>query len=127
VEAARAQIVRDAFFAGVVVLLVGVLGAWFVALWITRPILALEESATRMAAGDLAHRSSVGAGDEIGSLSLAFNRMADVLERSFARLRGTLAAFERFVPRKFLAVIAPAGIENIQVRAAGARDDDPLL
>jgi adenylate cyclase len=120
VEAARAQIVRDAFFAGVVVLLVGVLGAWFVALRITRPILALEESATRMAAGDLAHRSSVGAGDEIGSLSLAFNRMADVLERSFARLRGTLAAFERFVPRKFLAVIAPAGIENIQV---GARQE----
>jgi class 3 adenylate cyclase len=41
--------------------------------------------------------------------------MADVLERSFARLRGTVAAFERFVPRKFLAVIAPTGIENIQV------------
>jgi adenylate cyclase len=120
VEGAREQIVRNALVGGLIVLVIGVLGAWFVALRITRPVLALEESAARMAAGDLAHRSGVDAGDEIGSLSRAFNRMADVLERSFARLRGTVAAFERFVPRKFLAVIAPTGIENIQV---GARQE----
>jgi NADPH2:quinone reductase len=41
--------------------------------------------------------------------------MAGALEKSFARLRGTLASFERFVPRKFLHVVAPEGIENIQV------------
>ncbi|MBX7191997.1 MAG: adenylate/guanylate cyclase domain-containing protein [Sandaracinaceae bacterium] len=120
IEGARDEIVKNAVVGGLVVLLLGMLGAWLVARRITGPVLALEESAARMAAGDLAHRSPVASSDEIGSLSRAFNRMADVLERSFARLRGTVAAFERFVPRKFLAVIAPQGIENIQV---GARQE----
>ena len=37
--------------------------------------------------------------------------MAIALEGSFGRLRKTLTSFERFVPRKFLAVVAPEGIE----------------
>jgi class 3 adenylate cyclase/HAMP domain-containing protein len=122
VEGARQEIARNALLGGALVLVLGVLGAWVLARRITGPVLALEESAARMAAGDLAHRSSVASTDEIGSLSRAFNRMADVLERSFARLRGTLSAFERFVPRKFLAVIAPEGIENIQVGARQTRE-----
>jgi len=122
IDGARDEIVRNALIGGAFVLLLGVLGAWFVARRITSPVLELEESAARMAAGDLAHRSTVASSDEIGSLSQAFNRMADVLERSFARLRGTVAAFERFVPRKFLAVIAPEGIENIQVGARQERE-----
>ena len=120
VEGARYEIMKNATVGGLLVLVLGVLGAWLVARRITGPVLALEESAARMAAGDLAHRSIVAGSDEIGSLSRAFNRMADVLERSFARLRGTVDSFERFVPRKFLAVIAPDGIENIQV---GARQE----
>jgi class 3 adenylate cyclase len=94
--------------------------AWLVARQFTAPVRALEQAVARMASGDLAHRSSATAANEIGALGAAVNRMAGALEKSFTRLRGTLAPFERFVPRKFLHVIAPEGIENIQV---GVRAD----
>ena len=74
-----------------------------------------------MASGDLEHRSEVRVLNEIGALSREFNRMADALDKSFKRLRGTLASFERFVPRKFLLVVAPEGIENIQIGSRAER------
>ncbi len=115
VEQARRTILRDALSAALVCMLLGIVVAWLVARQFTAPIRALEQSVSRMAGGDLAHRSSASSRSEIGALGAAVNRMAVALEKSFARLRGTLASFERFVPRKFLQVIAPAGIENIQV------------
>jgi adenylate cyclase len=114
-DVARRRALREAGLVGGFSLLVGIIGALFLSRQITKPIRRLEESAARMASGELAVRSSVASRDEIGLLSGAFNRMADALERSFARLRGTLASFERFVPRKFLGVVAPDGIEKIQV------------
>jgi class 3 adenylate cyclase/HAMP domain-containing protein len=113
--AARRRVLRNAGIVGVLALLAGMLGAFALSRQITRPIRELEESAARMASGDLAHRSSIARPDEVGLLAGAFNRMADALDRSFHRLRGTLRSFERFVPRKFLGVIAPDGIEKIQV------------
>jgi class 3 adenylate cyclase/HAMP domain-containing protein len=115
VSQARRQILRDALSAGAVCLLLGIVVAWLVARQLTAPVRELEKSVSRMAAGDLAHRSSARTSNEIGALGTAVNRMAGALEKSFARLRGTLQSFERFVPRKFLQVIAPEGIENIQV------------
>jgi adenylate cyclase len=47
--------------------------------------------------------------------------MTTALEASFGQLRRTLATFERFVPQKFLAVIAPEGIDRIQVGVGAAR------
>jgi class 3 adenylate cyclase len=74
-----------------------------------------------MAAGDLEHRVGLVRRDELGMLATTFNGMAEKLAGSFARLRGTLAAFERFVPQKFLHVVAPEGIENIQVGTRARR------
>ncbi len=115
VARARTQILREAMTAGIVCLVLGFAIAWLAARLLTAPVRALEKSVSRMASGDLAHRSEARATNEIGALSGAVNRMAAALEKSFARLRGTLASFERFVPRKFLQVVAPEGIENIQV------------
>lgn len=123
VARARREILRDALSAGALCLLLGIVVSWLVARQFTAPVRALEQSVSRMAAGDLAHRSSATATNEIGALGSAVNRMAGALEKSFARLRGTLASFERFVPRKFLQVVAPEGIENIQV---GARADHTI-
>lgn len=112
---ARRRVLQEAGFFGALALLVGIVGAFVLSRQITRPIRRLEESAARMASGDLGHRSSIASRDEVGLLAGAFNRMADALDRSFNRLRGTLTSFERFVPRKFLGVVAPEGIEKIQV------------
>jgi adenylate cyclase len=120
VARARRAILRDALSAGSLCLVLGIVVAWLVARQFTAPVRALERSVSRMAAGDLAHRSSAAAANEIGALGAAVNRMAGALDKSFTRLRLTLASFERFVPRKFLHVVAPEGMENIQV---GVRAD----
>jgi class 3 adenylate cyclase len=60
-------------------------------------------------------------GDEIGRLATAFDDMAEHLEISFGVLQATAASFQRFVPQKFLSVIAPDGIENIKVGTAEPR------
>ena len=48
---------------------------------ITRPLNRLQESALRIAGGDLAARAEVAGRDEIGRLAAAFNSMADTVER----------------------------------------------
>jgi class 3 adenylate cyclase len=69
----------------------------------------------------LEHRADIQRTDEIGALAATFNEMATVLQASFSRLQRTLESFERFVPGKFLTVIASDGIENIQVGVASTR------
>jgi adenylate cyclase len=106
---------------GALSLLVGLLGAWLLARRMTRPIRRLGASATQIAAGDLGHRAAIDRHDEIGELAGTFNEMTAALEASFGQLRRTLATFERFVPQKFLAVIAPDGIEQIKVGVGASR------
>ncbi|QXE86621.1 HAMP domain-containing histidine kinase [Geomonas nitrogeniifigens] len=48
---------------------------------ITRPLKRLEESALRIAAGDLSARAELSERDEIGRLARAFNDMAETVER----------------------------------------------
>lgn len=48
---------------------------------ITRPLKRLEESALRIAAGDLSARAELSERDEIGRLARAFNAMAEKVER----------------------------------------------
>jgi class 3 adenylate cyclase len=78
-------------------------------------------SAAKIAAGDWQHRADIDRADEIGALATAFNEMSSALQATFCRLQKTLKSFERFVPEKFLAVIASNGIENIQVGVASTR------
>jgi class 3 adenylate cyclase len=118
---ARALILREALSAGAACLVLGFVIAWLVARQFTAPVRELEQSVSRMAAGELTHRSTASSLNEIGALGAAVNRMAGALDRSFARLRGTLASFERFVPRKFLHVVAPEGIEKIQIGVRAER------
>ncbi|MBN2417953.1 MAG: HAMP domain-containing histidine kinase [Deltaproteobacteria bacterium] len=49
--------------------------------FITERVKQLEESALRIASGDLSHRIDIKGNDEIGELGKAFNQMADKVER----------------------------------------------
>lgn len=51
-----------------------------------KPVLALAESANRLASGDLSHRNELDSDDEIGALGEAFNSMATNLERTVRSL-----------------------------------------
>jgi signal transduction histidine kinase len=81
----RASIYRTAALLAVL-LVVGVLVSRYVAVRLTRPIIDLEKGASRIAAGDLAVRVSDGGDDEIHSLAVEFNRMAENLGRSYSEL-----------------------------------------
>jgi adenylate cyclase len=99
----------------------GLIGAYILAQQLSNPIQRLQISADKIAAGDLHHRADINRADELGALATAFNKMAAALQASFSRLQKTLESFERFVPEKFLKVIAADGIENIQVGVASTR------
>ena len=119
-QAVRSAAITALAIAGLSLLL-ALSGAVLVARRLSRPIRRLATDAAKIASGDLGHRAKVDRADEIGVLATAFNDMSSDLEDSFGKLNETLESFERFVPRKFLAVIAPSGIENIVVGTAEAR------
>jgi two-component system cell cycle sensor histidine kinase/response regulator CckA len=62
-------------------LTVSLMLAWLLARGIAAPVRALTDDAAAFASGDLAHRTTVRADGEVGTLALTFNRMADALQR----------------------------------------------
>ena len=113
--------INKALLVGAIGLTFGLIGAYILAQQLSHPVQRLQISAAKIAAGDWHHRADIHLSDEIGALAKAFNEMSTVLQASFNRLQKTLESFERFVPEKFLAVIASDGIENIQVGVAATR------
>ncbi|MBI5643987.1 MAG: MCP four helix bundle domain-containing protein [Deltaproteobacteria bacterium] len=62
-------------------------GMWFaLTRSIVRPILSIEESAKKIAFGNLKERVPVMTEDEIGNLAIEFNKMAESLENYYATL-----------------------------------------
>ncbi len=119
-RAVRAAVARSLALGGLA-LLAGLGGAFVVAKRLTEPVRRLQASAEKIAGGELGHRAEVEREDELGALAAAFNDMSSALRRSFDRLERTVQSFQRFVPRKFLSVIARAGIENIEVGVSARR------
>jgi PAS domain S-box-containing protein len=76
-------------------LLAGFAIAWMLSGRIVGPLRQLERDALAIAGGDLAHRSAVRSGDEVGNLAEAFNCMAESVEHRQFELeqsKNTLAA-----------------------------------
>ncbi len=121
VDRAVAKAVKQALQLGAVCLILGLIGAYILAMQLSKPVQRLQQSAAKIASGDLQHRAEIHLSDEIGALANSFNEMTAALQVSFNKLQKTLEAFERFVPDKFLAAIAPDGIENIEVGVASTR------
>lgn len=71
--------------------LIGSLVAFLLAGWIVRPIMRLAQGTAAIAEGDLNKRVEENAPAEIGDLAVAFNTMAESLERSKAELDGAEA------------------------------------
>jgi serine phosphatase RsbU (regulator of sigma subunit) len=78
-DARAERSLRDVLLAAIAILAIGVVVAAAQALRMSRPLRALTQQASRIAGGDLQHRVPVTSGDEIGTLALHFNFMADRL------------------------------------------------
>lgn len=59
-----------------IVLIIGLITSIFVSLYLSKPIVALKESAQIIGDGDFSHRVNINRHDELGDLGMAFNKMA---------------------------------------------------
>lgn len=81
----------------VLMLVLGTLIMHLIASWLTKPIRLLTEATKQMAAGDYAYRARKVSSDELGQLTLDFNRMAEALEENVGKLEDELQAREDFM------------------------------
>lgn len=81
----------------ILMLLVGAIIMHFISSWLTKPIRLLTRATRRMAAGDYDYRARKVSNDELGQLTLDFNRMAEALEDNINKLEEEIQAREDFV------------------------------
>lgn len=80
---------------GVVLLLLGALGGWFISRRITIPLQALNRAASDLAAGRYSSPLSLDRGDELGELAEAFNSMAADVQAAQKELRARYEKLRR--------------------------------
>lgn len=97
VDAALAQLRLGLLVAGIIAVLIAFATAGLIARRILRPIASGSLAAARIAAGDLAARLDVEGGDELAGWAAEFNRMADSLGGTIARLEEAQQQNRRFV------------------------------
>lgn len=81
----------------IAILLCGTLIMNVISSWLTRPIRLLTRATKRMASGDYQYRAKKVSGDELGQLTVDFNRMAQALEDNIRKLEEEIQAREDFV------------------------------
>jgi signal transduction histidine kinase len=77
---------------GLLILLVGALGAWLISRQITAPLREIAVAANDISEGDYSRRVNVAREDEMGFLADAFNGMAHQIEDSHHEMEGRVAA-----------------------------------
>ena len=80
---------RKMFGMALVLLLVGMAGAWLVSRRVTQPLKSLTVAAKQVAGGNFSTRERVQTNDELGELASAFNTMAERIGQSHAVAGGT--------------------------------------
>jgi signal transduction histidine kinase len=91
--ASRRQIWLTSMMASLVVFIIGLMIGYWLARNISKPVLALRDAANKVGEGDLTQSVINTSKDEIGELSVAFNKMVAELsvKASMERLRGKIA------------------------------------
>jgi signal transduction histidine kinase len=79
-------------WAGLLILILGALGAWLISRPITGPLREIAFAAKGISEGDYSRRASVSRDDEMGFLADSFNGMADEIESSQHELEDRVTA-----------------------------------
>ena len=88
---------RSFFLTGFLLLFLVGLITWLVVRQVVRPVREAAAVATEFTAGDFGNRLKVESQDEIATLGLAFNDMAESIEKQIARLENLSRVQQRFV------------------------------
>ena len=70
---------------------------FFLSSWLTRPIRLLTKATRKMAEGEYGYRAERVSDDELGQLTLDYNRMANALEENIHKLEDEIRAREDFI------------------------------
>lgn len=81
----------------VAMLAFGFVSLYLISSWLTRPIRILTRATRRMSYGDYDYRARQVSHDELGQLTLDFNKMANALEKNINKLEDEVRAREDFV------------------------------
>lgn len=81
----------------VIMLLISIAVLWIISGWITKPIRLLTKATKKMAAGDYAYRAKRVSNDELGQLTVDFNKMAHALRKNMEQLENEVRAREDFI------------------------------
>lgn len=120
-EIARTR--NSILFFGVAVLALGLAWATYQARRLTYPVRALVEGTEEIARGNLDHRLPVHAGDELGQLAQAFNRMTASVQAVFATSREISSALEIEVVLKSISTHAQRLVKSDMVFIAPLERD----
>jgi two-component system sensor histidine kinase MtrB len=88
---------RSFFLTGFLLLFLVALITWLVVRQVVKPVREAAAIATEFTAGDFGKRLNVDSQDEIATLGLAFNDMAESIEKQIARLENLSRVQQRFV------------------------------
>ncbi len=123
VDAVGAEVRRDTFALiglGVGALALGLVVAWLLAGFLTRPLRGLTAVARRVAAGDLDARAAEAGAREHREVAHAFNDMTE-------RLGQSLVAQREFVANAAHQLRTPLTGMRLRLEAAGLKAEDPAL
>lgn len=70
---------------------------FFISSWLTRPIRLLTRATRKMTEGDYGYRAEQISQDEMGQLTIDFNRMSEALEENIHQLENEVRAREDFI------------------------------
>ncbi|MEM9215881.1 MAG: adenylate/guanylate cyclase domain-containing protein [Cyanobacteria bacterium P01_F01_bin.150] len=80
---------------------------------VAEPILAINEAAKELTAGNWNKRVPLKRQDEIGELAVSFNEMADQIKSSFAALEAQKDSFARFFPPEYLHFLGKSDVTEV--------------
>ena len=123
VDAVRAEVRRDTLALiglGVAALALGLLVAWMLAGYLSRPLRGLTAAARRVEAGDLDARAQEGGAREHREVAHAFNDMTE-------RVGQSMAAQRDFVANAAHQLRTPLTGLRLRLEAAGLKADDDAL
>jgi len=83
--------IQGVIFIVLIVVALGAVAAYFLSLFLVRPIIKLTATAEEVAAGNLDSRAEVTTADEVGKLATTFNTMTSQLQETLAGLEQRVA------------------------------------